>query len=137
MTDYHKRCDTLFAEAEAAVSKSQWNDFGDKFAAFSQALTHHLKIEEEILFPAFAEATGATTGPVQVMLMEHDQMRTLLSEMTDGFDDRDQASVLGVAETMLMMMQQHNVKEEQILYPMLDQALAASRDTLLKHIDSL
>jgi iron-sulfur cluster repair protein YtfE (RIC family) len=37
----------------------------------------------------------------------------------------------GNAETLLIMMQQHNVKEENVLYPMCDQHLTAQVPTLL------
>jgi len=33
-----------------------------------------------------------------------------------------------------VMMQQHNIKEEQILYPMSDQALSDKADTLLQEM---
>ncbi|TRZ68118.1 MAG: hemerythrin domain-containing protein, partial [Rhodocyclaceae bacterium] len=39
-----------------------------------------------------------------------------------------------VAETLLILMQQHNMKEENILYPMCDQALAAQVEQLSERI---
>jgi len=37
----------------------------------------------------------------------------------------------GSAETLLITMQQHNYKEEQILYPIADRILAPTRDAVL------
>ena len=42
----------------------------------------------------------------------------------------------GEAETLLIMMQQHNVKEEHVLYPMCDQRLSIEADALVSHIQA-
>lgn len=48
---------------------------------------------------------------------EHDQMRELLVAAKFALDARDEDDYSGTAETLLIMMQQHNMKEENILYP--------------------
>jgi hemerythrin-like domain-containing protein len=55
--------------------------------------------------------------------MEHDQMRELFDQMNAALAAHDGNTFAGLAETLLILMQQHNVKEEQILYPMSDRAL--------------
>jgi len=40
-------------------------------------------------------------------------------------------SYSGIAETLLITMQQHNYKEEQILYPIADRILAPTRGAVL------
>jgi len=42
--------------------------------------------------------------------------------------------VLGTAETFFLFLQQHNVKEEQVLYPMADQALQGSLQELVAKV---
>ncbi|MBT3836906.1 MAG: hemerythrin domain-containing protein, partial [Thiotrichales bacterium] len=79
--------------------------------------------EEEILFSAFEEATGSAQGPTMVMRMEHEQMRSLLQNLQQAVESRDAEQALGVADTLMIMMQQHNMKEEQMLYPMIDRSL--------------
>ena len=44
--------------------------------------------------------------------------------MTAALTDRDTEAFLGEAETLMVLTQQHNMKEEQILYPMTDRSLA-------------
>ena len=65
-----------------------------------------------------------TMGPTQVMRGEHEQMRELVAAATSALVDGDADAYAGEAETLLIMMQQHNMKEENILYPMCDQHLA-------------
>ena len=125
----HSRCDGLFAAAESAVSRQQWDDAVRIFAAFRAALTRHFTAEEAALFPAFEAHTGMRAGPTQVMRAEHTQMTGLLERMADALARRDDAGYLGESETLLMLMRQHNLKEEQILYPMCDRTLG--EDTAL------
>ena len=64
------------------------------------------------------------TGPTEMMRMEHDQMRVLFAEMRDALEKKKNDDYLGIADTLLILMQQHNIKEEQILYNMMDQRLS-------------
>jgi len=64
------------------------------------------------------------------MRYEHDQMRDLLAQLAAACEAHDGEAYGGVAETLLMLMQQHNMKEENILYPMCDRALGAAAESL-------
>ena len=123
MAQDHRDCDLLFAKAENAATKDDWAAASQAFNAFIQAMERHFGVEEQVLFPAFEEETGVLTGPTEMMRMEHDQMRTLFAEMKDAMKQQNSDDYLGAAETLLIMMQQHNMKEEQILYNMMDQRL--------------
>lgn len=119
----HRRCDELFAEAEQQAANGEWEAAASSFSRFHQAMEQHFGMEENSLFPAFEEATGSTMGPTQVMRMEHGQMRALFQRMQEAVEARDREEYLGAADTLLILMQQHNMKEEQMLYPMSDRAL--------------
>ena len=123
MAKDHKDCDQLFAAAENAASKGDWDSAGESFEAFINAMERHLGVEEEELFPAFEAETGVTMGPTEMMRMEHDQMRTLFAEMRDALNSKHSDDYLSISDTLLILMQQHNIKEEQILYTMMDQRL--------------
>jgi iron-sulfur cluster repair protein YtfE (RIC family) len=123
---HHKHCDEIFADAEEACGKGDWDAGTRTFATFAGQLETHFLSEEEVLFPAFESATGMVSGPTEVMRGEHRQMRDLLAQMKLALDERDGEGFGGAAETLLIMMQQHNMKEENILYPMCDNALGGS-----------
>jgi hemerythrin-like domain-containing protein len=123
-TGEHRRCDELWAEIEAGAESEGGQDVATRFERFAAALGRHLRMEEEVLFPAFEEATGMhDAGPTFVMRSEHEQMRGLLEQMRDAASEVDELVDLG--DTLLMLIQQHNQKEENMLYPMAEQALAA------------
>ena len=136
MTDDHRHCDDLFAEAEQAIGAGNAQAAIAAFGHFRLATLAHFDSEEKTLFPTFEAKTGMTMGPTQVMRMEHAQMRTLLDEARDALAAGNQDDYLGLAETLLIMMQQHNMKEENVLYPMCDQHLTGETPELLARLET-
>lgn len=134
MTTDHKRCDGLYARAETAVSKNDWDNAQTFSRDFFDGLLHHFQHEENILFPAFEEASGMRHGPTEMMRHEHEQMRALVTELEKALENKNQDRYLGLSETLLIYMQQHNMKEEQILYPMIESDCADMAEELTKNI---
>jgi iron-sulfur cluster repair protein YtfE (RIC family) len=118
MTNKHRHCDGIFSQAESAASAGNWPETDSQWQLFCQELELHLQAEETILFPKFEEATGMTSGPTQVMRMEHQQMRALISDINQSLAHKDKDEFLAGTETLMILMQQHNMKEEMMLYPM-------------------
>lgn len=137
MSSDHHACDDLFASAEEAVAKKDWGSARSLFDHFQASMAHHLAMEEEVLFPAFEARTGMSMGPTQVMRSEHGQMRDLIANMGRAVAESDQDSYLGLSETLNMLMQQHNLKEENVLYPMTDQVLGGERDDLIRSMQAI
>lgn len=125
LRDHHKHCDDLFAAAEEAAQQAQWAKCNERFMNFRRAIESHFSAEETILFPAFEEESGMTDGPTEVMRSEHAQMRGLMEQMAQAVAAQDSNGFCGTGETLLVLMQQHNFKEENILYPMCDHHLSA------------
>lgn len=124
-TEDHHRCDESWANFEELVTagdeagaKREWNKF------LSQ-MRRHFTMEEEVLFPAFEDATGMRgAGPTEVMRHEHRQIRGLLDQMAAAAEAGKLQNVLDHGDTLLMLIGQHNAKEESILYRMTDQVLS-------------
>ncbi|MEY3220871.1 MAG: hypothetical protein RIT27_2228 [Pseudomonadota bacterium] len=134
LTEQHDVCDALFAQAEQAVAKQDWTQASAHFNAFQAATVQHFNREEQVLFPAFEKVSGHSEGPTAVMRFEHTQMRDLFLQMKNALDQQDSDEYLGLSESLLMLIRQHNAKEEQILYPMSDRILGVQRDELLTHL---
>jgi hemerythrin-like domain-containing protein len=95
---------------------------------FDAAVRRHLALEEEILFPALEDASGMHgVGPTQVMRMEHAQMRGLLDAMARAAAGGDVDGVTDHGDTLMMLIGQHNLKEEGMLYPMAEDLLGGPR----------
>jgi len=123
MTEKHRHCDDIFTLAESAVAQKNWSDANAQWQLFANELELHLQAEENILFPQFEQATGMTAGPTQVMRGEHQQIRSLVGELNQTLTTQDKSKFLGLSETLMILMQQHNMKEEMMLYPMCQQQI--------------
>lgn len=138
MKNEHRECDTFFAAAEEAVALGEWEVANEKYLAFANETVLHFKKEEEELFPAFETHTGMTQGPTQVMRYEHEQVRQLIGQMAQALEDKDKDAYLSLAESMMILLQQHNMKEEQMLYAMCDRQLPpALREETLEKMKNL
>ena len=70
------------------------------------ALARHLAIEEDILFPAYLQA-GGNEGWVRGLRNEHDRLRRDINHLDDPVAQR----------RFLLLLDGHDEKEEQIVYP--------------------
>jgi len=129
----HRACDQLWAAVEAAVDRDDHAAARAAFATFDAAVRRHLDMEEQVLFPELERVTGMTVGPIQVMRAEHAQMRGLLDQMARAAD-RDPAGLVDHGDTLLMLTQQHNMKEEGILYPMCQAHLGDDWESIAKRL---
>ncbi len=135
MTADHRNCDDLFVKVENLVYKDNWEAANVALSDFLKRTDNHFVQEETVLFPAFEAKTGQTSGPTQVMRSEHSQMRQLFGDLETALQQRDRDQYLGVAETLMMIMQQHNMKEEQMLYPMAEKVLGEDAAGVLDRIN--
>ena len=120
LTEHHRSCDHLLVESESPLAKKDWEGFNLNWQAFAKETIHHFELEEQILFPAFEAKTGMTCGPTQVMRQEHEQVKALIEQMQQAIESKDLERAMGIVESVMLLIQQHNMKEEQILYPMSD-----------------
>lgn len=131
LTVQHRACDAALARIEQAADRNEWEAAMDATRTFLDDTEAHLDFEEQTLFPALEAALPMATGPTSVMRGEHAQMRELFTELRGAVAQRDAAALADSVETLLLLMQQHNAKEESVLYPIADQNLA---DDLLQRL---
>ncbi len=136
LSEDHGRCDELFAKMEDAVTQSIENA-KEAYDAFAEATERHFQMEERVMFLEFEQKTGMTQGPTAIMRHEHAQMRNLLAEMGKAIEAKDKDKFFGNSETLMILMQQHNMKEEQMLYTMAQQHLSAEADRIVDMMRSM
>ena len=98
---------------------------------------HHTK-EEELLFPALEEVgVSRESGPIGVMLREHQQgreyvvkMKTALARYID--DDRAAAGdLIKSARAYIALLNQHIDKENNVLFPIAERNLSDEKQAVL------
>jgi len=138
LTPEHRECDNIFARAESAVASGDFELGKEEFLKFADETLLHFKKEEDELFPAFEAATGSAQGPTMVMIHEHEQVRGLMGKMAQAIENQDKDAYLSLAESMMILLQQHNMKEEQMLYGMSDAIFDASKqEELVNKMDEV
>ena len=132
MTQDHRECDNLYAPLEQAISTGDFEKALELFVPFRDAMLRHFAMEEEVLFPKMEEFIGGGEGPIYVMKMEHDQIRSIINQLGEAIEAKNRDKALGFGETFMIMTQQHNMKEEQILYTMAEQLPFDKEEVLAK-----
>ncbi len=130
MTTDHRECDNLYAPLEVALNDGDFEKALELFIPFKNAMLKHFAMEEEVLFPKMEEFMGSGEGPIYVMKMEHSQIRSIINQLGEAIEAKNQEKALGLGETFMIMTQQHNMKEEQILYNMAEQLPIDKEKTL-------
>lgn len=94
---------------------------------------HHQK-EEGILFPAMVEnGLSKQTGPLAVMLVEHEEGRRLTQKMRQAIehlqtrDDAGRNELVQNAMGYVKLLRQHIYKEDNILFPMADKVIPTAQ----------
>jgi hemerythrin-like domain-containing protein len=98
---------------------------------------HHFK-EEKVLFPAM-EAHGIPNegGPIGMMLMEHEEGRSYVRAMLAAIalietgNEAAKESLLGSAQAYCRLLREHIQKEDEILFRMADDVIAADEQKKL------
>jgi hemerythrin-like domain-containing protein len=137
MRDDHRACDHFYTDAENALSAKNTEEAKELFNTFYQATNHHFDMEERELFITFEKRTGMMEGPTQMMRYEHQQLRSLLESMRLALSENRTDDFFGIGESMMIMLQQHNMKEEQMLYPMIDQALGDDAELMVQTLKDM
>ena len=115
----HDRLDHLFQQFQKK-KRLDYKEAKPYFREFIKGLRRHIVWEEEVLFPFFETKSGMTMGPTEVMRREHRMIGAILDRIhekvraADPDTDREEQELFEV-------LKPHNDKEENILYPALDQ----------------
>src|SRR3990167_9577066 len=128
----------LEKELKELKNKEIDTDFFEKIIKFIRGYAdkfHHAK-EEDILFKEFnkcAEEGCVHCNPVEQMLIEHDLGRENVKKMEAGLNEKNKNKIIEGANGYICLIKEHIFKEDNILYPMANEALSEStKDKMLK-----
>ncbi len=119
---FYAQFDHLEEVIPAAETLTQVQDLAALLAA---GLKPHAHLENELLITAMEEQLGAGTGPMSVMRVEHDEIESTLTRVQEV---RNLAEAQDLVLHAIQLARDHFAKEEQVLFPLAEQALGA--DTL-------
>lgn len=133
----HQSCDEQYMLAESYVVQDDWDRAAREFSQFHMLFELHLRREEQVLFPHLDRASGQAAGPTSVMRAEHGHMRAVVDQMSAAVTAHASDDFFDHADTLRMLMRQHNLKEEGVLYPMADRLFEGRCAPLLEMMDDV
>lgn len=98
-------------------------EWAQPLIAAMEALRRHIYLEEVIVFPPIR---AGLMMPVMVMLREHGEIWRAMDDLDarlalDNADDEPiRSELVAGCQRMLELLEQHNMKEEPIIYPHVD-----------------
>jgi regulator of cell morphogenesis and NO signaling len=121
LTKEHREIDSGIEEFLAGANAGEVRD--EPLRTALAALRRHIYLEETFLFPPLRAA--GLLMPIMVMLREHgalwiamDELETALPDAADG--SAASAALLDQCRALLTLLDQHNTKEEPVIYPRAD-----------------
>jgi regulator of cell morphogenesis and NO signaling len=133
----HDRLDALFQSFQV-LKRYDFPKAAEAFKEFKFGLQRHIVWEEDLLFPLWEEKTGMFEGgPTFVMRNEHrqigEQLEAIHQKVADQNPDSDQEE-----RALLNILASHNMKEERVLYPSIDQVTTEDeRKTLFQNMKEI
>ncbi|HKB15726.1 MAG TPA: hemerythrin domain-containing protein [Planctomycetota bacterium] len=137
----HREIDALYHGALERAREGAAGPALSTFEEYDRSLERHIRWEEDLVFPAFEEASGLRGGgPTEVMRAEHREIRALKQRLRAqiaalrGPADRT-APLWETARSLERVLREHNAKEESVLYLACDQTLPReSRAGILRQV---
>jgi hemerythrin-like domain-containing protein len=89
---------------------------------------YHQCKEESALFPELRRFLTAPKGPVEQMLFEHDQERSLVEATEDALFTKKGPEFVHFARRLIDLLRDHVRKEDHILFEIVERSLSPEKD---------
>jgi iron-sulfur cluster repair protein YtfE (RIC family) len=122
MTSEHRRIEGALSDTVSQLAAGLVADARAVFDRLDAEMRLHFRAEEELILPVF-EARAGIAGPVAVIRREHRAIEALLDAVVVALDRNDAASAGDRLHRLAVLLTDHHLKEERILYPKTDQVL--------------
>lgn len=128
MDEFYVKAKQVISLEESTCVQEGMRELRRLVVAFERELGPHSEREEGILFPAMVKYIGRETGPIAVMEYEHDQAKKNIASFIESTEelaeDMDYRSIANYATQAYLILTDHFMKEECVLFPMAQQFLS-------------
>lgn len=131
----HLEYETLLYDCQAAVEQEDWRSAQQLFEQLVSHVKVHMRIEEEILYPAYEEAMNVPQGPTHALREEHDEIVRLMRDLSYVLKTNDSDLFLESLLPLERVMLKHHEKEEEIFLPMASHLLLDRRDEIMRKLE--
>ncbi|SRR5579875_1184861 len=126
----HQRLRDTWAAGRYAAADCNLKEVRKAFSEFVVGLTLHMRMEEEVLFPAIEQRTGMRdSGPTAAMRAEHTRFKEILGRLTRALEEESCEAISRMLQseptTPEDLFNSHDLREERVLYPMADRLITS------------
>lgn len=132
----HRDFESAVYKCRTACDMAQWSRVQDVFAELASSYRSHVRIEEEVLFPAYEAHPGASIGPTDSLRGDHEQIFHLMDHIARRIADKAQENLAESFSLLYRILTKHHEKEEEIFLPMASEALYSSKDDILADLQT-
>jgi hemerythrin superfamily protein len=122
----HVRLALLFQRAVDRARLDRWASARQSWALYSEGITRHLRIEEDVVFPVlereYANGTLRVTAPLR---LQHREIVAGAAEIAEAIGAQDAPRLLEQADALSALLIGHERLEEEGVYPKCDHLLTA------------
>jgi hemerythrin-like domain-containing protein len=129
LLEVHRRLDELFLLHQEALLALDPRLALERLREFKGELQVHMRAEEELLLPVYERAGRIQGGPVEFFTGEHKRMLEFIARFDGKLEKlvadqmnlkRDIISLFDGEAVFKQLMEHHDAREQNILYPALD-----------------
>jgi len=133
----HRKYDEALGHCGLVAGAGEWKEAVRLFNAFVQDLSLHMRMEDEVLYPAVVEETGDPDHEIADLGEEHDDIVRLLRDLqaiikTNDIDHFDES-----LPHLHRALREHNAHEEAALRRMGTGSILMRRDEILARLHAL
>jgi iron-sulfur cluster repair protein YtfE (RIC family) len=132
----HKSFESAVYKCRSACDDANWSFVQQVFAELVENYKLHVRIEEEVLFPAYEQHPGVTAEPTDFLRADHKQIFSLMEHISSQLNQKAYDTVAEDLSFLYRTMIGHHDKEEQIFLPMASEALYSDKNTILEELKS-
>jgi iron-sulfur cluster repair protein YtfE (RIC family) len=136
---YHEHLDLeeLIDDCATAVRRGDWETAARLFGRLVGRLKGHMRIEEEVIFPAYEGVAGTAREPTASLRNDHDAMVRWCRDLHYSLQARNEAAFAGALKPLRDLLAHHDEKEEQVFLPMAGYILRDRRQEVLDRLKEL
>ena len=129
LIEVHEHLNEMFLSHQEALLALDLELALIRLKRFESELRAHMRLEEDLLLPLYARAGSIRGGPIEFYTGEHQRMTEFLARFTEQLEElkRNPSKLRrGIIElfdgeaVFKQLMQHHDMRERNILYPTLD-----------------
>lgn len=133
----HRKYDVMLEECEEAADVGEWKNAKHLFHDFVTDLKLHMQLEDEVLYPLFAEENDDPEDVITHLSDEHDYLVRLVNDLEYIIRANDFDHFLDSLEPLHRAMNRHNEHEEKVFLSMSNQSILMRRDEVIERLHAV